>query len=297
MGGSRAGQSRCSLPLLEIERVGDSPPEPFPAGNRPLSGVRVLDLTRVLAGPTCARTLAEHGADVLRIGTDLLPNNETQIIETGHGKRSTVLDLTAAGGIEQLRSLARTADVFSQGYRPGSLAARGFGVEDLAKLRPGIVYVTLSAFSDVGPWSHRRGFDTLVQSVSGICDDYVVDGQPRLLPVSVLDYITGYLSAFGVMAALGRRARDGGSYHVRISLAQASWWLTHLQRIDPAQVAKAPRDLTPERIAELSIESQTPFGRLTHLGPIAQLSETPGRWELPTVPLNHDTPEWLKTTQ
>jgi crotonobetainyl-CoA:carnitine CoA-transferase CaiB-like acyl-CoA transferase len=289
------GQAVASLPLLEIERVGDSAPEPFGAGDRPLSGVRVLDLTRVLAGPAAARTLAEHGADVLRIGTDLLPNNETQIIETGHGKRSTVLDLTSETGAGQLRTLAKGADVFSQGYRPGALASKGFDVQDLAKLRPGIVYLSLCAFSNTGPWSQRRGFDTLVQSVSGICNDYRrEDGQPRLLPVSALDYIAGYLAAFGIMAALGRRAREGGSYHVRISLAQAGWWLTHLPRQDAAAVAKAPRDLAPQRLQELMITSQTPFGALTHLGPIAQLSETPGHWALPTVPLNHDPAEWAR---
>lgn len=290
------GKAVASLPLIEIEKIGDSPPEPLPPADRPLSGIRVLDLTRVLAGPTAARTLAEHGADVLRVGTDLLPNNETQIIETGHGKRSTVLDLTSSEGVSQLRQLAETADVFSQGYRPGALAAKGFGVEELAKLRPGIVYLSLSAFSDRGPWSQRRGFDTLVQSVSGICHDYASEGRPRLLPVSVLDYTSGYLAAFGIMAALGRRAREGGSYHVRLSLAQAGWWLIHQPRLNDAAVAAAPEDLSPARITELSITSETPFGPLTHLGPIAKLSKTPGRWSLPTVPLDFNPPEWAITT-
>jgi crotonobetainyl-CoA:carnitine CoA-transferase CaiB-like acyl-CoA transferase len=287
------GKAIAAMPLMEIERVGDSAPEPLPAADRPLAGVRVLDLTRVLAGPTCARTLAEHGADVLRIGTDLLPNNETQIIETGHGKRSTVLELTTEGGVEQLKALTKDADVFSQGYRPGSLAAKGFSFEEVSKIRPGIIYVTVCAFSENGPWSHRRGFDTLVQSVSGISDDYVIDGQPRLLPLSVLDYTTGYLAAFGVMAALRRRALEGGSYHVRISLAQAGWWVTHLPRFDRADVEKLPKDLPSERIEALKLTTDTLFGPLHHLGPIAQLSETPGRWERPTVPLDHDAPEWL----
>jgi crotonobetainyl-CoA:carnitine CoA-transferase CaiB-like acyl-CoA transferase len=287
------GKAIAAMPLMEIERVGDSAPEPLPAADRPLAGVRVLDLTRVLAGPTCARTLAEHGADVLRVGTDLLPNNETQIIETGHGKRSTVLDLTTESGVEQLKALTKDADVFSQGYRPGSLAAKGFSFEEVSKIRPGIIYVTVCAFSENGPWSHRRGFDTLVQSVSGISNDYVIDGQPRLLPLSVLDYTTGYLAAFGVMAALRRRAREGGSYHVRISLAQAGWWVTHLPRFDRADVEKLPKDLPAERIEALKLTTDTLFGPLHHLGPIAQLSETPGRWERPTVPLDHDAPEWL----
>lgn len=284
----------AALPLFEVLRVGDSPPEPLPAGGRPLAGVRVLDLTRVLAGPTCARTLAEHGAEVLRVGTDRLPNDETQTIETGHGKRSTVLDLTDTGGAATLRELIRGADVFSQGYRPGSLAARGFSPEEVAALRPGIVYVTLSAFGHEGPWRQRRGFDTLVQAVSGIAQEFALDGKPRLYPVSALDYITGYLAAFGAMVALRRRASEGGSYLVRISLAQTGRWLTGLGRVAPERLAATPADLPPERIAALSTTSETPFGRLQHLAPIVQLSETPARWDRPAVPLDHDEPVWTR---
>jgi crotonobetainyl-CoA:carnitine CoA-transferase CaiB-like acyl-CoA transferase len=294
--GHEQGQAVAALPLIEIDKLGDSPPEPLASAPRPLTGVRVLDLTRVLAGPTCARTLAEHGADVLRIGTDRLPNNEAQNIATGHGKRSTVLDLTSASGHEALQSLVKGADVFSQGYRPGSLAAHGFGIEEAMALRPGIVYVTLSAFSHDGPWRGRRGFDTLVQTVSGIANDYAnAQGRPRLLPVSALDYTTGYLAAFGTMVALRRRAVDGGSYRVRVSLAQTAAWLLSLPRFAAAQVASLPPDLPPERIAALCQSSETPFGRLTHLAPIVQLSETPARWDLPSVPLDHDPPRWLES--
>src|SRR5712691_1706601 len=158
----------ASLPLLEIVKIGDSPPEPLPDGDRPLSGVRVLDLTRVLAGPTCARTLAEHGADVLKITAAHLPNIGYQEYDTGHGKLSAHLDLRQPQDLETLRGLVREADVFSQGYRPGTLATRGFSSEALAQLRPGLVVVSLCAFSHVGPWASRRGFDTVVQTVSGI---------------------------------------------------------------------------------------------------------------------------------
>jgi crotonobetainyl-CoA:carnitine CoA-transferase CaiB-like acyl-CoA transferase len=287
------GQAVAGLPLLEVLRVGDSRPEPLADGARPLAGIRALDLTRVLAGPTCARTLAEHGADVLRVGTDRLEHHEDQVIDTGHGKRSTLIDLTSAAGTAQLRALIRDADVFSQSYRPGSLAARGFSVDDVPALRPGIVYVSLSAFGHQGPWRDRRGFDTLVQSVSGIADEYALDGRPRLHPVSVLDYVTGYLAAFGVMVALGRRALEGGSYHVRVSLAQTAHWITALGRAAPDRVATAPADLAPERLAELTMTSDTPFGRLRHLAPAVQLSETPAHWDRPAVPLDHDEPRWL----
>src|SRR5438552_8823863 len=158
----------ASLPLMEIVKIGDSAPQKLPDGDRPLSGIRVLDLTRVLAGPTCARTLAEHGADVLKITGAHLPNLGYQEYDTGHGKLSAHLDLREPKDLETLRGLVREADVFSQGYRPGTLGQRGLSPEALAKLRPGIVFVSLCAFGHVGPWASRRGFDTVVQTVSGI---------------------------------------------------------------------------------------------------------------------------------
>src|SRR5436853_1872316 len=158
----------AAMPLMEIMRIGDSAPEPLPTGNRPLSGIRVVDLTRVLAGPTCARTLAEHGADVMKITSAHLPSLGYQEWDTGHGKLSAELDLRAPGDVDILRGLVRKADVFSQGYRPGTLANRGLSLEELAAIRPGLVYVSLCAFGHAGRWASRRGFDTVVQTVSGM---------------------------------------------------------------------------------------------------------------------------------
>ena len=192
---------------MEIVKIGDSPPEKLPDGDRPLSGVRVLDLTRVLAGPTCARTLAEHGADVLKITGAHLPNIGYQEYDTDHGKLSAHLDLREERDLETLRGLVRETDVFSQGYRPGTLGKRGLSPEALAELRPGIVYVSLSAFSHVGPWASRRGFDTVVQTVSGITSRQgeLFPGDapgPQFYPVSAIDYLTGYLMALGALVAL-----------------------------------------------------------------------------------------------
>jgi crotonobetainyl-CoA:carnitine CoA-transferase CaiB-like acyl-CoA transferase len=286
------GQAQAleDLPLLEIDRVGDAPARSPRLAERPLSGVRVLDLTRVLAGPTCGRTLAEHGAEVLRVGTPRWPDDAAMMRDTGHGKRSTALDLTTAEDAARLRELVRGADVFVQGYRPGAVAGLGFGVEDVLALRPGIVYVQLSAFSHRGPWSSRRGFDSIVQAHSGIADEHAVEGVPRFAPANPLDYMTGYLAAFGAIVALARQARGGGSYRVRLSLAQTGRWLAGLPRVAFDGVSA---DLPAERLEALMMTSDTPFGRLRHLAPVAQLSETPGRWERPSVPLEHDPPEWL----
>jgi hypothetical protein len=188
--------------------------------------------------------------------------------------------------------LIADADVFIQGYRPGSIAARGFALEDVARLRPGIVYVSLSAFGHAGPWSDRRGFDSVVQAANGIADAGVVDGVPRFAPANPLDYMTGYLAALGAIVALRRRARDGGTHLVRVSLAQTGRWLASLPRIEPAIVTERPTELPQARLDELMLTTDTPFGRLRHLAPAAQLSLTPAGWERPSVPLDHDAPEW-----
>jgi crotonobetainyl-CoA:carnitine CoA-transferase CaiB-like acyl-CoA transferase len=280
------------LPLLTVTKIGDSGPEPAGRGARPLGGLRVLDVTHVLAGPTCARTLAEHGADVLRIGPGTSGDRNPMQRDTGHGKRSAVLDLKHADGAATLRDLIGGADVFSQGYRPGALAGLGFAPEALAALRPGIVYVSMSAFGTAGPWRDRRGYDSVVQSVSGFCDEVAVDREPRFLPVSALDYVTGYLAAFGAQVALARRAAEGGSYHVQLSLAQTGRYLAGLPRATPEERAGLPAELPPGRLAELMTETDTPFGRLRHLAPTARMSATPPRWDRPTVPMDHDSPVW-----
>src|SRR5882762_4217014 len=248
----------ASLPLMEIVRIGDSRPEQLPDGDRPLSGVRVLDLTRVLAGPTCARTLAEHGADVLKVTGAHLPNLGYQEYDTGHGKLAAYLDLREPNDLETLRGLVREADVFSQGYRPGALGNRGLSPEALAQLRPGIVFVSLSAFSHVGPWASRRGFDTVVQTVSGITSRQgdLFPGSapgPQFYPASAIDYLTGYLMAFGAMVALARRAREGGSWLVRISLAQTGRWLVGRGQVPEAQLGNVPKEIPPAEIDRWSI--------------------------------------------
>jgi crotonobetainyl-CoA:carnitine CoA-transferase CaiB-like acyl-CoA transferase len=287
----------ASLPPMEILRIGDSPAETLPAGDRPLSGLRVLDLTRVLAGPTCARSLAEHGADVLKITAAHLPNLGYQEYDTGHGKLSAHLDLREPADVETLRGLVREADVFSQGYRPGTLGDRGFSPEAVARLRPGIVFVSLCAFGHVGPWASRRGFDTVVQTVSGMTtrQGELFPGAspgPQFYPVSAIDYLTGYLMAFGAAVALARRVREGGSWLVRISLAQTGRWLVGRGEVPEAELKDVPAEFTSEELARWSTTSDTPAGRLHHLAPVLRLSETPPRWARPAAPLGHHAPVW-----
>jgi crotonobetainyl-CoA:carnitine CoA-transferase CaiB-like acyl-CoA transferase len=291
------GIAVASLPLMEIIRIGDSPPQELPAGDRPLSGVRVLDLTRVIAGPTCARTLAEHGADVLKITGAHLPSLGRQEFDTGHGKLSAHLDLREARDVETLRGLVREADVFSQGYRPGTIGSRGFSPEALAQMRPGIIAISMCAFSHAGPWAARRGFDTVIQTVSGITHrqgELFPGAQPgpQFYPVSAIDFLTGYLMAFGALVALARRTREGGSWLVRISLAQVGRWLVERGQVPEADLKSVPKEFTPAELERWSTTSDTPAGRLQHLAPVVRLSETPPRWARPTVPLGYHPPVW-----
>ncbi|MFI5317807.1 MAG: CoA transferase, partial [Myxococcota bacterium] len=281
-----------ALPLFEIERIGDADPRPLAPAARPLAGVRVLDLTRIVAGPVCGRTLAAHGADVLRIASPSLPFLEWLVIDTGRGKRSAHADLGSADGRAALTRLLEGADVFVQAYRPGALAARGFAPADAARIRPGIVYVSLSAYSHVGPWSARRGFDSLVQTASGFNHAEGaaagVDG-PKELPAQALDHGSGQLMAAAAMLARARQAREGGSWHVRVSLAQTGRWLFGLGRL--ADGLRAP-DLGLDEVQDRIEESDSAFGRLRAVRHAAELSETPAHFALPAAPLGSAAPVW-----
>jgi crotonobetainyl-CoA:carnitine CoA-transferase CaiB-like acyl-CoA transferase len=280
------GALLAAMPVVEVTRIGNGPPVPFGEAARPLSGVRVLDLTRVLAGPTCARTLAEHGADVLHIASPALPTIEMFEMDTGHGKRQAYLDLDVAGDADTLRELVRGADVFSQGFRLGSLARRGFGPEQFAELRPGIVYVSENTFGHVGPWRERPGWEQLAQAATGVS---VVQGgaQPTLAPAAMNDYTTGYFAAMGAMMALRRRATEGGSWLVRVSLAQTSMWYYRLGIDLDREAAAGLGD-----VAVLTERRDTGYGAMTYLRPALRMSETEPHWAIPTSPLGSGEPVW-----
>ncbi len=285
------GGALALAPVITIEKIADSAPEPVQLRRRPLDDLRVLDISHVIAGPAAARTLAEHGAEVLRISSPVQPDPIPQILDTGIGKRNAYLDLQQSSDLARLRALATRADVFVQSWRTGSLEARGLGPTDLARLRPGIVYVSVNAFGFEGPWTNRKGFEQLGQAISGIA---ITEGEhahtkPRVVPTYLLnDYLTGYLAAAGVMAALDRRAVDGGSYHVKVSLARTSMWVQSL--------GLAAMPLAPQSIDDLMPTLQTrssPFGMLEQLGPVAKMSGTPAHWSLPPSPLGSDSAVWL----
>ena len=281
------GIALSALPAVEVVQIGDGPPAPLPEGERPLSGVRALDLTRVLAGPACGRTLAEHGADVLLVNSPGMPNVPPFVLDTSHGKRSAYVDLNAEGGQGTMRELIARADVFCQGYRSGAMERRGLGPKDVAAMRPGIVYVSINCYGHTGPWRERPGWEQLAQSATGIAAAQGEAGAPTLIPAAACDYTTGYLAAYGVMTALARRAVEGGSWHVRASLCQTAMWFTRLGgTCDPA-AAKGLGEL-----AGLMTQSETAEGRLTHLRPVLEMSETAPRWDRPSPALGADAAVW-----
>ena len=284
-------QAIAKLPLLQIERIGDFTPRAWPKGAQPLAGIKVLDLTRIIAGPVGTMTLAAHGADVMLVTSPNLPSVAPLIIDTGRGKLSAHIDLHDAKGRETFAALLRDADIVVQGYRPGGLAALGFGPEEAARINPGIVYVSLCAYSHAGPWAGRRGFDSLVQTASGFNDAEAkaagIDG-PKPLPAQVLDHASGYLLAFGAMTALMRQRTEGGSWHVRLSLAQTGHWLRSLGRVDGLQA----HDPARSDVLDCLEESSSGFGRLSAVRHPATTSETPPRWSRPSVPLGTHPPQW-----
>lgn len=283
----------AAQPLVAIDRLDDGSDAAgsVPPGNMetaPLRGLRVLDLTRILAGPVAGRTLAAYGAEVMLVNAPHLPNIES-IADTSRGKLSVHVDLRTEAGCATLRALVREADIVLQAYRPGALAALGFGPEALAALRPGLVCLSLSAYGDSGPWAGRRGFDSLVQTATGFNHAEAEAwgaGEPKALPLQALDYSAGFLLAFGASAALLRRGREGGSWQVRVSLARTAAWLRSLGRCHDFAGATWPSfDGAMET-------SSSGFGELQAVRHAAHFSQHRPGWSRPSMPPGSHPPVW-----
>ena len=285
------GKAVARQPLFSIDRIGDASPLSLPALSpslRPLSDVRVLDLTRILAGPVGGRALAFYGADVMLVNSPALPNIEA-IADTSRGKLSAHVDLRSGEGRAAMDALLGSAHVFLQGYRPGALQALGYGPKEVAQRRPGIVYVSLSAYGNSGPWCQRRGFDSLLQTAMGfnVAEGLAAgDGQPRAMPAQILDQATGYLIAFCVAAALRNQQREGGSWHVQVSLAQTAQWLRSLGRIDKGLAATRPA------LQPYLEQAPSGFGQLVSLRHCALLSRTPATSARPSMPPGYSPAHW-----
>ena len=282
------GAAVSGLPLLRVDPDGAAARfELPPAGQLPASGIRVLDLTRVIAGPVCTRTLAAHGADVLRIDSPDLPETPAFAHDSLAGKRSALLDLHRADDRARFEALLGEAHVLVQGYRPGALARFGLAPDELLDRHPGLVVLSLSAWSHAGPWAHRRGFDSLVQAASGIAaSEAAGDAAPGVLPAQLLDHATGYLAAAAVLFGLARRQRTGTGCSARVSLSQTAAWL--LRQPQQPRSGRPPEvDPTP-----YLVELDGPEGTVHLISPPGRLANRPATW--PTAPARYgaDPPAW-----
>ncbi|MFD8387891.1 CoA transferase [Streptomyces sp. NPDC059680] len=280
----------AARPLVERERLGSTharvltPLDPAAAALLPAAGLRVLDLTRVLAGPVATRTLALLGADVLRVDAPWPPELPDQQADTGFGKRSATLDLTADR--DTFEELLAAADVVVTGYRPGALDRFGLAPEALFARRPGLVVAQVSAWGAYGPWGGRRGFDSLVQVATGIAATEGSAEEPGALPAQALDHGTGYLLAAAVLRALTEQSYDGGGRLVRLALARTARWLT--DGVRPTAATGAPYEGPDAWLAE----TDGPLGRLRHALPPVSFAGGPGDWARPPVPWGSDSARW-----
>ncbi|MFJ3652818.1 CoA transferase [Streptomyces nigra] len=275
-------------PLIVRERTAPARARALPSLDGtpllPAAGIRVLDLTRVIAGPVATRTLALLGADVLRLDPPRLPELTDQHTDTGFGKRSALLD--AAVDRRAFEELLSAADVVVTGYRPGALDRLGLSARALAERRPGLIVAELSAWGAYGPWGGRRGFDSLVQVATGIAVTEGSAERPGALPAQALDHGTGYLLAAAVLRALTERGEDGHGSRVEVSLARTAHWLT--QEIAPGPAADAVYDAPDAWLAE----RDSARGRLRYALPPVAFEGGPRDWARPPGVWGADPTAW-----
>lgn len=288
------GKYLAGTPLIELVKVGDAPPRKFaPNAARPLSGIKAISCTHVIAGTTAARTLAEYGANVLHIARDQSFEHEALVLDVNVGMRSAWVDLRNQAQNQRFAKLLPEADVFIEGFRGRSMERLGFGVEEVAAQRPGIVYLSVRGYGWDGPWGDRAAFDMEGVSTTGFTmTEGGGTGIPRFPPTLVMnDYITGYIGAAGILAALRRQATEGGSWHVRVNLARAAMWFQDLGNFPDIRFdASLPENrMTPPE----TMKRQTPYGLVERLVPQVRLSKTPGQWREPLVTVRgSDLPVW-----
>ncbi len=309
------GQYLAKEPVIAVRKIADSDPVPFGPAKRPLSGIRVLSATHAVAGPVVGRTLAEQGAEVLQFNPVDEFEHPWVYDDANVGFRSTYLDLRRPDNQLRARALAKEADVFVDNFRGRKLSNFGLGPEQLAEGHRGIVVVSVRCYGWGGPWSERGGFDMLGSAASGVAMAEGEDGRPSMPPTALInDYVTGYMGAAGAAAALYRRAKEGGSYHVTVSLTRNAMWYLSLGLIPPEErtfaqnpfrhyeeLVSKPAELIPivlklrERLLPPEvIERDTPLGRLKRLAPAVHFSKTPGGWEDPVLtPMGAAEPTWL----
>jgi len=285
------GALLAGLPVIGLERIGDAPPRDFGASERPFDGVRVLSFTHAVAGPAVGRTLAEHGADVLGATRPNDYEHEHIYAEANVGSRSAYVDLDIGLGKERAKELLTGADVVVNNHRLGSLERRGLDPGELADRYPGIVHVSVSCYGAIGPWAGRGGFDMNGSAVSGLMTVEGSPDEPRFPPTFLInDYVTGYMGAVGAMAALVKRATEGGSWHVTVSLTSTAMWCGSLGLVDPTLAGSDDDHTLRDPVA---YDASSPFGDVHMLAPPVRFSRTQPAWPDPIlVPRGSSRTKW-----
>ncbi len=292
-------EAHSQTPLIHIEKIADSEPEPLPQGKRPLSGLRVLSFVHAVAGPSCPRTLAAQGAECLNLNMPDWVEFGNFFFQADTGLRQAYLDARKPGNRKQVYGLIKDADVFVDNLRPGVADKEGYSAEALAERRPGIISVSVKLNTHTGPWSLWPGFDI---NAAGIVGLYTAEGTPDqpMLPQQVnvvCDIMTGYLGAIGAKAALLRRAKEGGSYSVRVSLAQCVSYIMSLGLNDKAMLGELESLGAEHQIMKPNlVTGMTPFGEYTRAGSQVEMSKTPQDWDDPMLYVPGSClPEWTTT--
>lgn len=284
---------------IEIEKIADGNPQPFTAQEegelRPLSGVKMLDLTHVLAGPTCGMMLAEQGANVMRINPPHVPYILPFLMDTSQGKRNTMIDLRDERGKNILWKLIdEGADIFSESFRPKTFDKYGFGAQDIAnrlsKQGKGIIYISINCYGHHGPWKDFPGWEQLAQTATGLDIEQGENGVPAMLPTFPNDYITGYLAAVGTLAALIKREKEGGSYIVKVSLAQTAMWLQSFGKFSKSEIEGVTLDMSV--LPDYMLSGHSGHGFLEYFGSPVHYSLTKAYWEKESVPAGYHPPSW-----
>ncbi|MER8089945.1 CoA transferase [Streptomyces sp. NPDC087532] len=293
-------------PLIKIEKIGDSEPEPLTAAvDQPLSGVRALGMGHIIAGAGVGRDLAQHGADVLNIWRPNELEHDSTYNSANVGVRSTTIDPYGPEGQAKIHQLLRDADLFYANRRPGYLEKIGLSAEEAAAIRPGIIHLSFSLAGETGPWAQRVGFDQTAGALSGIMLMEGEDGvaakptsTPGLPYISVVnDYVLSWLATTGALAALMRRATDGGSYHVTLNLTRVATWILSLGVFDRTyahEIALNPDPTSPHAYLDPdTFTADTPCGHYQGVTDQVIMSRTPGRFHNVLLPRGSSAPVWL----
>ncbi len=270
-------------PVIAVKNLRAGPTRDFTKSKRPLSDIKVVDMTHVISGPSSARLLAEQGAKVVHVRPPFGQSIPTFVLDTNPGKLSVYLDIKQPQDQEKLINLIKESDIFIQSYRPGHIDKYGFSPQQMAAINPNLIYVNVSCYGHVGPWQQRAGWDQQAQTVSGMATHQGSEDNPSLTPSFINDYLTGYLAATGALAALLRQQQTGGSYEVNTSLTRTAMWVQSYGLIEP-EIWQAIGDEI-KVTKDLLMQEQTPFGKICRLAPVMKYSKTPGYWDKQVVPL------------